>query len=151
MELLLQGKGFGMIRNKSFGMFLAVAGLLVSIGPAAAQGAAPPKWKPSEETITISAMPDRDWRALFTGSHISSAIAVSASIPVPYSDLNLVRDADAAELDRRIGVAAQIVCHELDLKYPRAIYVSLGSDDCVGDANRGGLSVAHNVVAAARK
>ena len=149
-----------MIRSKLFGMFLAVAGLIVTMGPAAAQGAqgtqgaratAIAKWMPNMESITISAMPFKDWRVLFTGSHISSAMAVSASIPVPYSDLNLVRDADAAELDRRIGVAAQLVCHELDEKYPPSIYVSLDGGNCVQEANRGGISIAHDVVAAARK
>lgn len=142
-----------MIRSKLFGMVLAVAGLMVAIAPVAAQPAqaAPPKWNPRVETIVISAMPFKDWRVLFTGSHIASAMAVSASIPVPYSDLNLVRDADAAELDRRIGVAAQIVCRELDEKFPPSIYVSLDGGNCVQEANRGGISIAHDVVAAARK
>ncbi|HEX4637683.1 MAG TPA: UrcA family protein [Rhizomicrobium sp.] len=128
----------------SFGA-LAMAG-----GPAFAQQA-PPKWVPTRESITISAAASKNYRVVLTGSHLGQALIVSASMAVPYSDLNLTRDPDAAELGRRIHVAARLVCNQLDLKYPPTQYPILDGFDCEHDAAVDGMSRADLVIASARK
>jgi UrcA family protein len=70
---------------------------------------------------------------------------------VPYADLNLARDADASELDRRIHVAARLVCTELDIKYPPSQYPTIAGDDCEQVATRDGLTQADQIIAAAKK
>ena len=59
---------------------------------------------------------------------------VSISRAVSYSDLDLARPADAAELERRVKEAAQDVCNKLYRRFPR--YNSLIAVDrkCVNDA-----------------
>lgn len=120
-------------------------------GPAAAQSA-PPKWSPGLESVIISAKrPERNYRLLLSNSRLGEAFFVSASLSVPYSDLNLVKDPDADELDRRIHVAARLVCQELDHKYPQAQYPILEGFDCEHDAARDGMENARMVVAKARQ
>ena len=69
---------------------------------------------------------------------------------VPYSDLNLARDTDADELGRRIHVAAHLICHEMDLKYPPNQYPILEGFDCEKDAARDGMERANLVIASAK-
>jgi len=132
---------------------MAALGLLVVTPSIAQQAAPPPRWKPGIESVTVSAMSAmKNLRVVMSGSRIGSeAFAVTASIPVPYSDLKLTRDADADEFTRRIGVAAQLVCTELDVKYPRAQYPIIMGDDCVQTATSDGMVLANQVIAAARK
>ena len=127
------------------------AGLGLTAGPAAAQSA-PPKWTPGLESVIISAKrPDHNYRMLLSNSRLGEAFFVSASLSVPYSDLNLVRDPDADELDRRIHVAARLVCQELDHKYPQVQYPILEGFDCVNDAAHDGMENARQVIARARQ
>jgi UrcA family protein len=140
--------------KQSFRAILLAAGALAATGPALAQSAAPatpPRWKPSIDSVTVTAMPWKEMRAVLTGTHISEAFAVSASIPVPYSDLNLVTDPGADELNRRIGVAARLVCTELDIKYPPHLYPNLGDTDCEDAARKDGLEKAGEVIASKRR
>ena len=123
---------------------------LVANAPAFAQQAAP-KWVPTRESITISASPSRNYRIVLSASHLGQAFIVSASMPVPYSDLNLAQDPDAAELGRRIRVAAHLVCLQLDLKYPPVLYPILDGFNCEHDAATDGMSRADLVIASARK
>jgi UrcA family protein len=134
-------------------LFLPAAlAALAAAAPATAQQAAPPRWRPTLETVTVSAMAaSKNLRAVLTGTNLPQAFAISASIPVPYGDLNLTRDADASEFTRRIGVAAQLVCYEIDLKYPPSQYPNLGDEDCVGGARKDGLAQANAAIAAARQ
>ena len=126
--------------------------ILASVVPATAQQAAPQRWRPTPETVTVSAMAaSKNLRAVLTGTNLPQAFAVSASIPVPYGDLNLTRDADASEFTRRIGVAAQLVCYEIDLKYPPTQYPTLGDEDCVGGARKDGLAQASAAIEKARQ
>lgn len=120
-----------------------------AIGPAVAQQA-PAKWKPSRESITVSAAPTKNYRMVLTGSHLGEALVVTASIPVPYSDLNLAKEPDATELGRRIHVAAHLVCQQLDLKYPPALYPILDGFDCEHTAAADGMAVADQIIAAAK-
>lgn len=129
---------------------LAFLASLLATGPAMAQQAAP-KWVPTRESITISASPTRNYRIVLSGSHLGTAMIVSASMPVPYSDLNLTRDPDAAELGRRIHVAAHLVCLQLDQKYPPMQYPILDGFNCEHDAAVDGMSRADMVIASARK
>jgi UrcA family protein len=134
--------------------FLVVAALMAGAGltasPASAQE--PPKWTPGLESVIISAKrPERNYRLVLSNSRIGEAFFVSASLDVPYSDLNLVREPDANELDRRIHVAARLVCRELDLKYPQVQYPILEGFDCVSDAARDGMENARMVIAKARQ
>jgi UrcA family protein len=129
---------------------LAVIAGATGTGPAFAQDA-PTKWVPTRESITISAAPTRNYRVILTGSHLGEAIVVSASMAVPYSDLNLTRDPDAIEFGRRIHVAAHLVCRQLDVKYPPAQYPILDGFDCEHDAAVDGMQHADQVIASARK
>ena len=130
---------------------LAVVALGLGSGPAFAQPANPPKWTPSRESITVSAAPTHNYRVILTGSHLGEAFIVSASMAVPYSDLNLTKDPDAAEFGRRIHVAAHLVCRQLDLKYPPAQYPILDGFNCEHDAAVDGMSHADMIIASARK
>jgi|SRR6516225_9633745 UrcA family protein len=132
-------------------LLLAAAGLAATIPPALAQQQAAPKWRPIPEMIVVSANPVKNWQGLLTGTHFTSALSVSASLSVPYGDLNLARTPDADELDRRINVAAGLVCHQLDLKYPETQYPKLAGDDCFSGAVQDGLARANLIIAAARK
>jgi UrcA family protein len=111
------------------------------------------KWKPRTESITVSSAPVKNWREILTGSHLGSAFMVSASVPVPYSDLDLANEPGATELGRRIHVAARLVCQELDLKYPPAIYPILdgySGFDCVNAAANQSMTQANTIIASAR-
>jgi len=135
---------------------LTVASILSLLGLAMAGGAAmaqqaTPKWVPTRESITISASPTKNYRIVLSASHLGQAFIVSASMPVPYSDLNLTRDPDAAELGRRIHVAAHLVCLQLDQKYPPMLFPILDGFNCEHDAATDGMSRADLVIASARK
>src|SRR5258708_2361626 len=100
---------------------LAFTGLAIANEPALAQQTSA-KWKPSVESVIVRAGPTKDWHMALTASHLGKAFMVSASIPVPYSDLDFAKEPDTTELGRRIHVAARLVCTELDNKYPPTQY-----------------------------
>lgn len=133
-------------------MLFACIGL--ASGPAIAQQTSteqtPPKWTPSRESVIVSGMMPKNYRVILSSTRLGEAFVVTASMQVPYSDLNLVREADAAELGRRIHVAARLVCFELDRKYPPSLYPILQGDDCVHAAAEDGMDRANQVIAAAR-
>ena len=128
---------------------LACIGLASAIGPAVAQQATA-SWKPSRESITVSAMPKKNYRMVLSGSHLGEAFVVTASMPVPYSDLDLAKEPGATELGRRIHVAAHLVCQQLDLKYPPLLYPILEGFDCEHDAAADGMAAADQIIAAKR-
>jgi UrcA family protein len=130
-------------------IMLASLGLAIGNGRAVAQQAQP-KWSPSRESVTISAAAPKNYRVILSNTHLGQAIVVTASIPVPYSDLNLAQESGAAELGRRIHVAAHLVCQELDTKYPPALYPILEGDDCEHTTAMDGMSRANEVIAAAK-
>ncbi len=128
---------------------VALASIGLAIGPAVAQQA-PTQWKPGRESITVSGKPLKNYRMVLSGSRLGEAFAVTASMPVPYSDLDLAKEPGAAELGRRIHVAAHLVCQELDLKYPPALYPILEGGDCEHDAATDGMAAANQAIAAAK-
>lgn len=133
---------------------LALAALLLSsaalaIGPAFAQEAAP-RWTPGRESVTITATASRNYRMVLSSTHLGEAIMVSASIPVPYHDLDLTKDPGADEFGRRIHVAAHLICQELDRKYPPVQYPILEGFDCEHDAAVDGMEQANKIIAAKR-
>jgi UrcA family protein len=108
------------------------------------------RWNPTLEQVIISAKASRNYRVVLTNSRLGEAFIVSASMEVPYSDLNLTRDPDADELGRRIHVAAHLICEEMDRKYPQVQYPILEGFDCEHDAARDGMERANLVIANAR-
>jgi UrcA family protein len=134
---------------------LLLAAIIVSTalasasGPAFAQQATA-KWNPTLEQVIISAKASRNYRVVLTNSRLGEAFIVSASMEVPYNDLNLTRDPDADELGRRIHVAAHLICEEMDHKYPQVQYPILEGFDCEHDAARDGMERANLVIASAR-
>jgi len=124
---------------------LGVAGLIVA-EPVRAQ----PRGRPAEAVI-VSAAPIKNWRDVLTGSHISSAIVITASVPVSYHDLNLRQDPDVDRFHTRIDVAANLVCRELDLRYPTMVYPRLDDGNCVDEARKDGDQKADEAVNNARK
>jgi UrcA family protein len=120
--------------------------------PAIAQQT-PERWKPRVESIIVRAGATKDWRIALTASHLGKALMVSASIPVPYSDLDLAKAPDATEMGRRIQVAARLVCVELDNKYPPTQYpISEGYSgyECARVAARDGMDQVNTIIASAR-
>ena len=131
---------------------LILAAIMTCIGPALATGPAfaqdAPRWRPSLESVIISAQkPSRNYRLVLSNSRIGEAFLVTASIEVPYSDLDLAREPGATELDRRVHVAARLVCQQLDRKYPQAQYPILEGFDCAHEAAREGMERANLVIA----
>ena len=129
-------------------MFAAI-GLAIANGPAVAQQT-PAKWKSSLESITVSAAPAKNYRVIWSSTRLGQALVVTASMPVPYSDLNLAKEPDAVEFGRRIHVAAHLVCLQLDLKYPPQLYPVVEGDDCEHAAAADGMSRANLIIAAAK-
>jgi UrcA family protein len=131
------------------GIMLAFTGLAIANGPAVAQQT-PEKWKPALESVTVSAAPAQNYRVVLSGSHLGEAFIVTASMPVPYSDLDLAKEPGAVEFGRRIHVAAHLVCQQLDMKYPPALYPILDGFDCEHTAALDGMSRANLIIAAAK-
>jgi UrcA family protein len=122
-------------------------------GPALAQQTQT-RWTPTRESITVRAAPTKNWRVVLTASHLGEAFIVSASMPVPYSDLNLAREPDAAEFGRRIHVAAHLVCQQLDIKYPPTQYPIVdgySGYDCERAAANDGMSQANTIIASVQR
>src|SRR5437868_7638150 len=91
-------------------VFVVLAGVSLPNGSTMAQQAAP-KWKAPIATITVTTAPSRDLReAQRLTIYGHTFLAVSASIPVPYGDLNLRQETGASELGRRIHLAARMAC-----------------------------------------
>ena len=132
---------------------LVFTGLAIVTGPALAQQA-PAKWKPSVESVVVRAGRMKDWHMALSASHLGKAFMVSASIPVPYSDLDLAKEPDATELGRRIEVAARLVCEQLDTKYPPAQFPILegySGLDCARTAAHDGLEQVSTIIASAKQ
>ena len=137
----------------------AILFAVIGLGPAIAQQTqtpqtpapqAPPKWKPSLESVIVSAAHAKNYRVILSNTHLGEAFVVTASMQVPYNDLNLVRPADADEFGRRIHVAAHLVCEELDRKYPPSLYPIVEGFDCEHDAALDGMDRANQAIAAAK-
>ncbi|MEQ9448769.1 MAG: UrcA family protein, partial [Rhodospirillaceae bacterium] len=108
-------------------------------------------WRPQLATIMVTASPIQNLREIQRLTVPGyKFLAISASVPVPYGDLNLAQESAASELDRRIRFAAQLVCRQLTIKYPPNIYPVMGGDTCERDAADNGLAEAETVIAAAR-
>jgi len=153
--LTREGREF-VIMTKSLHHLLFLTFLLVfaglAAGPAAAQQTEP-RWKPKVESIVVRAGGTMNWRMALTASHLGTAFLVSASIPVPYSDLDFAREPDVAEMDRRIHVAARLVCEQLDRKYPPTQYPVLegySGNDCARMAAKDGMENVNMIVASAK-
>ena len=130
-------------------IMLASIGWAIATGPAVAQQAQT-RWKPSLESVTVSAAAAKNYRVILSSTHLGEAFVVTASMPVPYSDLDLAKEPGATELGRRIHVAAHLVCQELDRKYPPALYPILEGFDCEHDAAADGMATADQIIAAKR-
>jgi UrcA family protein len=131
---------------------LMLASLGLTNAPAVAQQA-PARWTPHVESIIVRAGAPKNWRMALSASRLGTAFVITASIPVPYSDLNLARDPDAAELDRRIHVAARLVCQQMDSKYPPTQYPILegySGDECARVAASEGMEHANMIIASAK-
>ena len=134
-------------------VLLASIGLAITARPALGQQTAT-KWVPTREAIIVRAAPTKNWRVVLTASHLGEAFIVSASMPVPYSDLNLAREPDAAEFGRRIHVAAHLVCQQLDIKYPPTQYPIVdgySGYECERATANDGMSQASTIIASATR
>lgn len=133
---------------------LVLASAALTALPAGAQTRSTARWAPRIESITVKAGAMKNWRAALTASHLGKAFAVSASMPVPYADLDLVKTEDADELGRRVQVAARLVCQELDSKYPPAqfpIIEGYSGTECVRVTARDSMEEANMVIAKAKR
>jgi UrcA family protein len=113
-----------------------------------------PRWSPRMESITVRAGAPKNYLRALTASHLGTAIVVTASIPVPYADLDLVKEPDVDELTRRITVAARLVCQMLDEKYPPTQYPLLegySGYECVRMTARDSMDQANTVIASIKR
>ncbi len=141
------------MKIKSRHLLMLVALALASIGLPGPARAQPAGWKPRLESIIVKAGAMRDWHLALSASRLGTAFMVSASIPVPYSDLDLGQEPGATELGRRIQVAARLVCQELDRKYPPTQFPILegyADGDCARLAADDGMDQVHTILASAR-
>ena len=133
--------------------YLVLSALTLAIlapAPAMAQASSPPQWKPRTESIVVRAGGRRNWQAALSASRLGQALMISASMPVPYSDLNLVRQPDVDELTRRIQVAARLICQTLDDKYPPTQYPLIegySGAECVVQTSRESMGQADTIIA----
>lgn len=132
--------------------------VLASVGlsalPATAQTRSTARWSPRIESIVVKAGAMKNWRDALTASHLGKAFAVSASMPVPFADLDLVKAEDADELGRRVQVAARLVCQELDNKYPPTqfpIIEGYSGQECVRVTARDSMEEANMAIARAKR
>lgn len=133
---------------------VVLASAAITALPTTAQTRSTARWAPRIESITVKAGAMKNWRAALTASHLGKAFAVSASMPVPYADLDLVKSEDADELGRRVQVAARLVCQELDNKYPPAqfpIIEGYSGSECVRVTARDSMEEANMVIAKAKR
>jgi UrcA family protein len=132
---------------------MLVALSLASVGLVRPVLAQQTQWKPRLESIIVKAGAQRDWHLALSASRLGTAFVVSASIPVPYSDLDLAQEPGATELGRRIQVAARLVCQELDRKYPPTQFPVLegyADGDCARLAANDGMEQVHTIIASAQ-
>ena len=97
---------------------VVLASAAITALPATAQTRSTARWAPRIESITVKAGAMKNWRAALTASHLGKAFAVSASMPVPYADLDLVKSEDAGMIVEAIRAASKgepFVSAELDL------------------------------------
>jgi len=130
-----------------------LASMAVTALPASAQRSTA-RWSPRIESITVKAGAMKNWRAALSASHLGKAFAVSASMPVPYADLDLIKGEDVDELGRRVQVAARLVCQELDNKYPPMqfpIIEGYSGQECVRVTARESMEEANMVIARAKR
>jgi UrcA family protein len=140
---------FSMKTNSLHHLMLAAIMLAsAGSGPVLAQPVV--KWSPNRESVTITATASKNYRVILSNSHLGEAMMVSASIPVPYNDLDLTKDPGADEFGRRIHVAAHLICAELDRKYPPAQFTILEGFDCEHDAAVDGMEQANKIIASRR-
>ena len=133
---------------------LVLASVGVTAPPASAQTRSTARWSPRIESIVVKAGAMKNWRAALSASHLGKAFAVTASMPVPYADLDLIKNEDADELGRRVQVAARLVCQELDNKYPPAqfpIIEGYSGTECVRVTARESMDEANMVIARAKR
>jgi UrcA family protein len=134
---------------------LALACLTFGLASAPAQAqSSTARWKPRTESIVVRAGASRNWMAALSASRLGKALMISASMPVPYSDLNLVNQPDVDELTRRIQVAARLICQTLDDKYPPTQYPLIegySGNECVVHAARDSMSEANTIIASIKR
>ncbi len=139
------------LRRKHLVLLATIFAYAACAVPAAPARAQQKSAKPMT-TITVTAAPIGNLREIqrltVTGNKF---LAVSASIPVPYGDLNLAQATGANELDRRVKVAARMACDQIVTAYPPHIYPVIGTDDCLKVATDNGLAEAGSVIAAAKR
>jgi UrcA family protein len=138
------------LRTKS-----AALGALVGVFAITSQGFAQQASATPEATEEIRIMaPGEAERKIVGRTSIGAPIEViSLSRPVSYADLDLRRQADAAELEKRISDAAKATCKQLDATYPESsLYQSIPADqDCFKTATSKAMAMAKLVIADANQ
>ncbi len=125
---------------------------LAAIGVAAQIGGAVLAAEPLEEIVVTAARMGRAAVTTETVGRSSSTGApmerLSLTWSVAYTDLDLSKPGDVAELDKRIQARASAACKELDRLFPLS---PRGGPACVKDAAQGATAQAKRVIAAQRK
>ena len=138
-----------MTSNKSIIRVAAVVLGLAAANSAVAQDSASPQ---AGEEITVQAPHYIVKREPIPGHKtLINAEVVSISHPVSYADLDLSKPTDAAMLKKRVSDAADDVCRELNMRYPKTVFrVVYGKEDCVKSAVNDAMAVVNEVISASK-
>jgi UrcA family protein len=123
-----------------------VGGLAIATRPVIAQqdAAAP---EPTQEITVVAPYVVQKKEVGRTATGIPIQV-VSMSTPVSYSDLDLTKQSDAAELQKRIVDAAKAACGKFKTRFPLANYKT-SDRECIKDATMEATAVANLVIAGA--
>ena len=131
---------------------VALCGLAVVGGPALAQGGAAPGHTMEQVMITSPYVIKREAVTAARAQGLRNPELVSISRPVSYSDLDMSKPADVAQLQTRARNTVRDVCQELGQLYPRTggqfIYTNT---DCVKKATDEAMDTIKQIADAASK
>src|SRR5277367_2518566 len=97
--------------GKIFAMLLATAGVAIANGPAVAQDSSASAL--SQEEVTVRPQVHEQVIRPAMGRNAMPTVLISVDRPVSYSDLDLSKPSDAAELEERVKEAASSACNQL--------------------------------------
>lgn len=120
---------------------VAAAGVILSSGLCLAQRSGP------NEEVTVVAPYLVKKKVLESKPGRMEVFSVTVDRPVSYAGLDLTRDADIAEFEKRIRDAAQDVCARADRMYRQYLPIT-SHRECITGATRDGLAKMEDVIAA---
>lgn len=116
------------------GMLLALNGGIFCAGAA---------WAASRETEEVTVDAPYTIREKLLSRQMSGEMRtaqISVESRVNYADLDLRKAADVEAIEKRIRHAAVQNCRELERRFPRSLYITVDTTDCVKNATKQSLA-----------